>query len=194
MNNLENEIWKNIKGYKGLYKVSNYGRVKNIKLFKHYRISKNNTMTIDYQSVHKHKQFRQNKILKYGIHELGYLYYYLSNNGTSEKIYMHRLVAQHFIPNLDNKLEVNHKDGNKQNNYVSNLEWCTRFENNKHAFENGLKNNNHFKKKVKIIKGDFSKTFDSIVNCSKYFNCHETTIGQLIKNNHKYKGYILEVI
>lgn len=61
-----------------------------------------------------------------------YLKVYLYNNGIQKQMYVHRLVAEAFIPNPENKAEVNHKDGNKQNNAVSNLEWCTSSENHLH--------------------------------------------------------------
>lgn len=70
----------------------------------------------------------------------GYLYLRLSNNGVISNEYVHRLVAKTFIPNPDNKPEINHMDGNKSNNHVSNLEWCTSSENKKHAIRTGLKN------------------------------------------------------
>lgn len=92
----------------------------------------------------------------------GYKRVTLSINGKEERWSVHRLVALLFIPNPDKKLEVNHKDGNKENNSVSNLEWCTRSENEKHAHANGLKPN--------MVKGKFGK--DHIA--SKPFVCVET--------------------
>ena len=69
----------------------------------------------------------------------GYAYVYLCKNSKHTTLKVHRIVAQAFIANPENKPEVNHKDGNKLNNHVDNLEWCTRSENNKHAWTTGLK-------------------------------------------------------
>jgi len=102
------EEWKDIKGYEGLYQISNLGRVKNIKT---------------------------NYIRKSIITKLGYYQVKLLN-----KMYLiHRLVAQAFIDNPNNYPEINHSDGNKANNKIENLIWCTRSQNVKHSFDNGLK-------------------------------------------------------
>lgn len=106
-----NEVWKDIKGYEGLYQVSNLGRVKSVK--------RNLTL----------KPCNRNR----------YLIVLLSKNGIKKAINVHRLVAQAFIPNPDDKRTVNHIDGNKQNNCVDNLEWCSQSENVKHAYDNKLK-------------------------------------------------------
>ena len=92
------EEWKDIKGYEGLYQVSNKGRVKSI---------------------------RNNIILKPIISDKGYYRVDLSKNNNKDRIRVHRLVAQAFIPNPNNYPQVNHKDENKSNNRVDNLEWCT---------------------------------------------------------------------
>lgn len=105
------EIWKDVKGYEGLYQVSNLGRVKN-------KI--------------------RNKCLKPNKTTWGYYGVALYKNGISKRFQVHRLVAIAFIDNLMDKKEVNHKDGNKLNNCVENLEWCTRSENMKHSFTMGL--------------------------------------------------------
>ena len=89
-------MWKNIKGYEGLYQVSNYGRVK---------------------SLHKN-----GKIINGYIDGKGYMHVALSKNGKKKWFRMHRLVAQAFIPNHDNLPIINHKDENKLNNRVDNLE------------------------------------------------------------------------
>lgn len=75
------------------------------------------------------------KLLKGFIHPKGYKHVFLGNGDCSK---VHRLVAQAFIPNPENKPEVNHKDGNKLNNHVSNLEWVTHLENMQHAYKTGL--------------------------------------------------------
>lgn len=92
-------IWKGVKGYEGLYEVSDTGLVKSL--------------------------FRYKKILKPNKMNTGYLSVELFKNGTSKRMSIHRLVAEAFIPNPNNYPQVNHKDENKQNNNVENLEWCT---------------------------------------------------------------------
>lgn len=99
------EVWKDIEGYEGLYQVSNLGRVKSIK---------RNTAT--------------NRILK--PHNTNkYLQVCLCKNGSTKYKLIHRLVAEAFIPNYENLPEVNHKDEDKLNNSVSNLEWVSQAEN-----------------------------------------------------------------
>ncbi|MCO7126642.1 NUMOD4 motif-containing HNH endonuclease [Sporolactobacillus shoreicorticis] len=97
------EIWRNIKDYEGLYQVSNCGRVK--------RLSNNRQM--------------KEKILRSVKHGRGYLKIGLHKNGSQKDYFIHRLVAQAFIINPINLPEVNHRDENKHNNNISNLEWCS---------------------------------------------------------------------
>ena len=117
------EIWKNIYGYKGLYQVSNTGQV--------------------YSSIKKWIPGSKNPLCQDGrmlkqVLRKGYLVLQLSKN--KRRVYsVHRLVAQAFHPNPEKKRTVNHKDGNKLNNNDWNLEWNTHSENNKHAFETGLR-------------------------------------------------------
>ena len=108
------EQWRNITGYEGLYQVSNYGRVKR---------KYNNGKT---------------KILKPISTNNGYLRVSLSKNNVKNMCFVHRLVAQAFLDNPDNKLQVNHISGIKTDNRVENLEWCTAQENIQHAFNTGL--------------------------------------------------------
>ena len=108
-----NEEWRDIKEYEGKYQVSNLGRVKSLNY--------NNT--------------KKEKILK-SRNNRGYLCVTLYKEGKSKTCKVHRLVAQAFIENSNNYLEVNHKDENKTNNCVENLEWCTRKYNNSYGTRN----------------------------------------------------------
>ena len=103
------EIWKKIDGYPDKIEVSNLGNVKS-----------------------------NDKLLKFDICS-GYCRVHFSHKGINYKELVHRLIAKAFIPNPDNKLQVNHIDGNKKNNNVNNLEWCTAGENIKHAYKTNLR-------------------------------------------------------
>ena len=105
------EIWHDIEGYEGLYQISNKGRVKSLKCGKE-------------------------RTLRPGIKSSGYLKVVLCKNGMVKQFQLHRLVANAFIPNLDNKPQVNHLDENKLNNCVDNLQWATAKENINHGTRN----------------------------------------------------------
>jgi hypothetical protein len=107
------EIWKDIKNYEGLYQVSSFGNIKNI---------------------------RTARILRLGLSSNGYYTVTLCNKSINKTFYVHRLIAETFLPNSLNKSTINHIDGNKINNDLSNLEWATQAENNRHAFKTGLSN------------------------------------------------------
>lgn len=116
------EIWKDINGYEGYYQISNKGNVRSLDRF---------------DGVHD----RQGTIIKPHMKHNGYLQVGLRKHNTRKWLAIHRLVAIHFIENPDNKPQVNHIDGNKQNNNVENLEWVTAKENQNHATRIGLRNN-----------------------------------------------------
>lgn len=111
----ENEIWKDISGYEGIYRVSNLGRVKSLE-----RFDSNNHLV-------------KEKIKKLDKLKNGYLRIELWKNGKVVRFLVHRLVAQTFIPNPEKFPQVNHKDENKQNNCVNNLEWCSASYNTKYG-------------------------------------------------------------
>ena len=104
---MKEENWIDIEGYEGVYQVSNLGRVK---------------------SLNYHRSGKE-KIMTPNLTKKGYLRIRLMSNGKTERYLVHRLVAQAFIPNHQNKPQVNHIDGNPSNNCVDNLEWCTNKEN-----------------------------------------------------------------
>lgn len=121
---MNNEIWKPIKGYDGIYEISNFGRVKSLerKVYANFKFGKTRTY--------------KERILKPGIVN-GYKQVKLRDN-SNKIVYVHRLVAEAFINNPKNYNTVNHKNGNKQDNRVENLEWCTQKENVRKAWETGL--------------------------------------------------------
>ena len=112
LENLDGEIWKTIPYGNGRYEVSNCGRVKSSK---------------------RHEV----KIMKPSLHNWGYLYVELFENGKAKKFKVHRLVAEAFIPNPENKPMVDHIFNNKFDNYFENLRWVTASENNYYAYETG---------------------------------------------------------
>lgn len=119
------EIWKGIEDYKGIYEISNIGKVK--------------CLSRDVVSTRfGHIRHYPERIAKVYTRNNGYEFVELSKNGKAKKYSVHRLVAQAFIPNPDNKPQVNHIDGNKISNCVENLEWVTCSENIKHAYKNKL--------------------------------------------------------
>lgn len=138
------EIWKDIKGYEGLYQVSNFGNVKSLD---RYIINKNGD-----------KQYFPGKYLTQGVSD-NYLKVTLSKSNKQRTFRVHILVARAFIPNPENKPEVNHIDGNKKNNKVNNLEWNTRSENELHAYKNGLAKPSDKQKQAvaKYAKENYSK-------------------------------------
>ena len=113
------EIWLPIKGYEGLYEISNLGRVKSLPKVRGRAVT-------------------GEKILKSHVVN-GYEMVMLCRNYKTFNASVHRLVAQAFIPNPKNKPHINHIDGNKANNNIENLEWCTPSENMMHAYRTGLK-------------------------------------------------------
>ena len=120
-----NEIWKPVVGNETYYSISDLGNVRS------------NGKT--YVDKLNRTQNRKPKILNTHVANIGYLCVDLKFGDNWKQKHIHRLIAEAFIPNPDNKPTVNHIDGNKLNNNISNLEWNTYSENNKHAVDNGLR-------------------------------------------------------
>lgn len=108
-----NEVWSDIKDYEGYYQVSNHGRVRSVDRY----VIKDRTGNL---------AFKKSRIIAINKQNSGYLYVTLNKCNKNKNFLVHRLVAEAFIPNPDNLEQVNHKDEVKTNNYVDNLEWCTR--------------------------------------------------------------------
>lgn len=177
-------VWKSIKGYEAHYEVSNTGLV---------------------------KSFKRNKngiILKPIADRKGYLRVPLCKNGKEKRYFIHRLVAEAFIPNPENKPQVNHINENKADNHVENLEWCTQTENinwgkgsiarkekcTRMCRELGKRtymqaNEKHRMKIIqKDINGNIVNTFDSQVEAAKALKLQRSSISQCINGKRKSTG------
>lgn len=151
-----NECWLDIKNYEGKYQVSNTGKVRNLKT---------------------------NRILK---PQLTGQYRYdavtLCKNSIKKRYYVHRLVAQHFILNPENKYSVNHKNGNKQDNNVNNLEWATGTEQNNHAFKIGIKKPEDHSKLTRQDVEQIRQTKGKLKDIAKSYGVSCSLIS-MIRNN-----------
>ena len=170
------EIWKDIKGYEGLYQVSNLGRVKSLERYVNHS---GNSKRIVYE-----------KILKPVIDNTKYYVVSLWKNNIHKRVHIHRLVIETFILNIENKSFVNHIDGNKLNNCIDNLEWCTPQENNIHAYTIGL---NPSKRKVNQydLDGNLIKTWNSIKEANNFYKTSHISECCNNKSSRKMtKGYL----
>ncbi len=157
-----NEVWKPIKDFESQYLISNLGRVKTIKT---------------------------GLIRKLQVHKDGYLCLILCTNRIRCVKYIHRLVAESFIDNPSNLVEVNHIDGNKLNNSISNLEWCTHHDNVLHAVNTGLMK---FRKGIEINSTKLTESqvieirkLKGIVKGNKIavmYNVDKSTIYDILNN------------
>ena len=135
---MDKEIWKDIKRFEQYYAISNQGRV-----WSKDRLTRNNGGSY----------IKKGRILKGVPNNKGYLRVQLKAGGKSERFFIHRLVASHFVMNLENKPDVNHIDSNPLNNKVENLEWVTHRENMHHAINKG-----RFNKSFAMTIEKFHKT------------------------------------
>ena len=162
------EYWKSIVGYEGFYEASNTGHIR--------RCSKLNE--------------EDKKILSQSPNSAGYGIVILSKNGESKTYRAHRVVAGTFLPNPNNMPFVNHKDGNKLNNSIKNLEWITAEGNTEHAIVSGLTSKN---KKIKILKkGKEIGMFYSIRRAAEFIGVDNSHLSKkLKKGSFEINGYTL---
>ena len=139
------EEWRDVVGYEGLYQVSNFGRVKSL--------PRNGTVNMV-------------RILRPNIKKTGYINYALQKNNALKTFLAHRLVAQAFMPNPDNLPQVNHIDGDKTNNRVDNLEWCTQLENIRHRSE--VLDVHGGSPRKKVYCAELNRNFNSISEAAKF--------------------------
>ena len=153
------EEWKDIKEYNN-YQISNFGRIK----------SKN------------YKRQGYEKILKQSINGRGYYYVLISTKNKYKNLLIHKEVAKAFIDNKNNYTDVNHKDGNKLNNNVENLEWCSRSYNITHAYKNGLKKGSmgmSYKKRCQL-----AIEYIETVNTNKNDTLHSKFLNEYYISNY----------
>lgn len=159
----DTEIWRTVEGFEGYYEVSNLGRVRSV------------------DRVDNMGHFQKGKLLVGGIDSYGYKKVGLCKNGKVKTITVHRLVAETFIPNPDNLPCINHKDEDKNNNTVWNLEWCTVEYNDNY----GTRNEKIAKTKsipvLQIKNGIVVKEWESAKEAGKVIGVFEQNIAKCLK-------------
>lgn len=167
------EIWKDIEGYEGLYQVSNLGRVKSL--------ARKRGNQFDYKDIILQQHIVRN-----------YFSVVLQKDGVAKCYRIHRLVAQEFKPNPDNLPCVNHKDENKLNNNIENLEWCTYKYNSNYgtAIERCRQKRLNHKKFSKVVKrydlqGNYIDTWSSLREIERKLGFNHTRIAAVC-NHRKY--------
>lgn len=182
------EIWKDVVGFNGDYKVSNTGKI----------------LTVAYgPKTCSVRHCKKSEIMKTSISRTGYERVHLFKQGKDLTRYVHRLVAEAFISNPDNLPQVNHKDGNKLNNCVDNLEWVTASQNQCHAIDLGLRasspNLGKFGDKNPLSKsfsqydlnGNFIKQWKGISETAKTLGFSFSELSRCLNGRRKTcRGYI----
>jgi hypothetical protein len=171
------EKWIDIINYEGLYQVSNTGNIKSLG-------NGNSTDT----------RTKQHRILKTVVKRNGYEQVKLCKDGSSRHFIVHRLVGIHFIDNPNNLREINHIDGNKLNNHISNLEWISSSDNQKHSFKIGLQiplRGNECKQSKPVnqydLIGNFIKKWESINQVYRELGFNTYGIIKCCKKEKRYK-------
>lgn len=185
--------WQDVLGYEGLYQISKEGAVWSCP-----RIV---------ERVSGRPNIIRGRLLNIYQDSAGYCSVALTDEfHKTTKYLLHRLVALTFIPNPANKPEVNHKDGNKANNHIDNLEWVTRYENQYHAVVNGMTpawSKEHMKKmsdmalsvnNKPILCVTTGQVFDSCLQACKQLHLGKDAVYISIKENRPYKGYVFKEI
>ncbi len=169
--------YKQINGYEDLYEISSEGEVISLR-------------------------FNKRKTMKVGIMSSGYKMVNLKKDKKQRSWSIHRLLALHFIPNPNNYPQVNHKDGNKLNNSLENLEWCTRNENVQHMYDTGLKTYKplHYLGKFgashnrsKQVKCSNGKVYGSMSEAARELSIDTSSVSWAVKHKKPIFGMHFEV-
>ncbi len=177
-----------IKGYEGLYTINTNGEIRSLE---------------KYRSSGKHKGIHKEQMLKPFITRYGYLGVNLYKDGKKKAHLVHRLLSLAFISNSEGKPQINHKDGNKINNSLNNLEWCTAKENSQHAYNTGLSSAWHkgntgkdtptAKPVFQILKDGTRKKWDSASDAIRAFGFDSSGISRACSGEIKtHKGFMWE--
>jgi len=190
---MENEIWKSIVGFENYYEISNMGRVKRKQGYVYAGSGR----------------FRvQKEHISYGKNKDGYRETMITVMPYRKNHLIHRLVAAAFIPNPNNYPCVNHIDGNRANNHVENLEWCTIAMNNQHAHDTGLnktrrgykckpQDHKSLRKAVNYfdVNGNFIQQFASSCEASRILGIRQSAISQAaLSNVQRPRKYIFKYV
>lgn len=156
------EQWKPVKGYEGYYEVSNTGKIRSL----------DRCVTIRGNVI----QHRKGKLISSHINKRGYVEVNISKHAKNATLKLHRLVAQAFIPNPFHYPQVNHKDENKQNNCVDNLEWCTNHYNSHYGTRSqrqakSLTNGKTSKSVKQMLNGKVIKIWPSMAEADRHGFC-----------------------
>lgn len=178
---MENEIWKPVVGYQGLYEVSNKGRVRSMN-----RVTKGRWGTQSFRgtilkAANRTKGSKNSPFYYQGVN--------LHKDGKSKNMNVHRLVAEAFIPNPHNYPIVNHIDENPSNNDVDNLEWCTQKHNQNHGtLPERRRQLRHKKVNQYSLDGKFIKQFQSVIEASEATGLIRTSITNACKGHARTAG------
>ncbi|QEE50332.1 hypothetical protein FUA48_12310 [Flavobacterium alkalisoli] len=186
---LENEIWRDVLNYEGCYQISNLGRVKSVE-----RKVKSSRSKTGYRTI-------KEKLMTPLLSKYGYYRVHLMKEGKSFIAMVHRLIAEAFIPNPNNKPQVNHINLIRTDNRIENLEWMTNKENMRHAWDNNSANKEAIKKATIIaqernkkaviqynVNMEIVKTFLSIKDASEECNIRHSNIGMCCSGKIKTAG------
>lgn len=169
---MTDEIWKDILGYEGLYQVSSFGRVRSFK--------PSGVKLLTGEALH-----------------FGHIRVSLSKNGTVKRFMLHRIVATHFIENINSYPVINHIDFNPKNNHFKNLEWCTQYQNIHHSKSSGRFNNQNGRPRTiddcKILTLATFYTLMKKSIASKHCGLSHTFVGNILlnKTNKEFKDLFL---